>query len=512
LARSQTSGNGPAVWILGNQLHKDHPALQAGQDANLDNKPSVLMIESQRLLESRPWHPWKRVLVLSAMRHYANQLRRAGYWVDYLQAESFQGGISQHIKEYQSTALICMASSNYHTRRFQETILPANLDIPVQILPNNQFLVEAYNPYPKVAKEKNIRQESFYRRLRRHYHVLMDPEGEPLGGQWNYDAQNRKPLPSNAAIPKMLSFPPDQITQEVIREVKSLDPNQNPEGFSLAVDHTGAAKALDDFLENRLADFGTYEDAMTIRSKTIYHSLLSPYLNLGLLDPLEVIQAAEKAYHQGSAPLNSVEGFIRQILGWREYMYWQYWRLFPDLSHSNHLKSNRDLPEFFWSGITELNCLSVVLQGALDTGYNHHIERLMVLSNFCTLTGIQPVQVLDWFMAIFVDAYPWVMAPNVIGMGLYADGGRIGTKPYISSANYINKMSDYCQDCRYNHQRRTGDQACPYNYLYWNFLLEHESELRSNPRMNLPLANLTRLDSREQQQIQKQAKSFMSSL
>jgi len=509
---TENQGKKATAWILGDQLLKQHPALEVGVTAQQAGKPGVLLIESQHLLGRRRWHPWKLVLILSAMRHYAERLRKSGYSVDYRQAPTFLEGIQDHIKKHQPDKLICMASSNFQARKFQEDSLPVHLDIPIQVLPNSQFLVERHNPYPDLPDEKNIRQESFYRRLRRHFSVLLDEDGEPLGGQWNYDAQNRKPLPAELPIPEALAFPPDRITREVIQELEPHHTHAGDDRFNYAVDHRGAARALEDFLSNRLADFGAYEDAMTSRSRIVFHSLLSPYLNLGLLDPLEVVQAAERAYLEGSAPLNAVEGFIRQVLGWREYIYWQYWRLFPTLLHSNHLEADRDLPDFFWSGDAGLNCLAVVLQRALQSGYNHHIERLMVLSNFCTLAGIQPQQVLEWFMATYLDAYPWVMAPNLIGMGLYADGGRIGTKPYVSSANYINKMSDYCQDCGYDHKLRSGEQACPFNYLYWNFLIEQKSKLRSNPRMNLSLANLEKLDSQEKKAIQNQASLFLSDL
>lgn len=508
----RASGLKPTVWILGNQLVKDHPGLKYTGRNGSEDRSLVLMIESRHLLEKHPWHPWKLTLVLSAMRHYADQLRQEGITVNYLQADTFLEGIQRHFREFQSDKLICMASTNYQGKKFQERFLPSKLDLPVEVLPNNQFLASKFNPYPGITPEKNIRQESFYRRLRRHFQILMDQDGQPLGGKWNYDAQNRQPLPAETSIPEVIGFPPDQITLDVLQEINQPPPQMNGEGFNLAVDRQGALLALEDFCSKRLENFGTYEDAMARRSRIGFHSLLSPYLNLGLLDPLEVIQAAERAYLKESAPLNSVEGFIRQVLGWREYIYWQYWRLFPDLLRDNHLNAQRDLPAFFWSGGTNMNCLALVLGRALQFGYNHHIERLMVLTNFCTLAGIQPHQVLGWFTSIYVDAYPWVMAPNLIGMGLYADGGRIGTKPYISSARYIHKMSDYCQECAYNYRQRIGPDACPFNFLYWNFLIEHQSTLKANPRMNLILGNLGRLDQQDRDQIQDQARVFLMDL
>jgi deoxyribodipyrimidine photolyase-related protein len=283
-------------------------------------------------------------------------------------------------------------------------------------------------------------------------------------------------------------------------------------GFDLAVTPEQAGQALEDFLEQRLAQFGPYEDAMTGRSELLYHSLLSPYLNLGLLDPLQVARQAEARYLAGEAPLPSVEGFIRQVIGWREYLYWQYWRQAPDWGTANYWAAQRRLPGFFWTGETDLHCLGQAIRRALQTGYTHHIERLMLLSNYCLLAGIQPNAVNAWFSACYIDAYEWVMQPNVLGMGLFADGGLTATKPYIGSANYISKMSDYCQSCRYQPRQRTGADACPYNFLYWNFLIEHETRLRANPRLGPAVLGLRRLDPSERQAIQQQAREYLDEL
>ncbi len=245
----------------------------------------------------------------------------------------------------------------------------------------------------------------------------------------------------------------------------------------------------------------------------LFHSQLAVYLNIGLLDPLDLVRAAERAYHNGTAEINNVEGFIRQVIGWREYMYWQYQRLMPGLITGNYWAADHPLPTFFWKkGETRLNCLGNVIDRVLTSGYTHHIERLMVLSNFCLLTGINPHQVYEWFSCAFIDAYEWVMAPNVFGMGLYADGGNVATKPYIASANYINRMSDYCKDCYYDKNQRTGPQACPYNFLYWNFLLKHQENLGKNPRMARMMHNLRFLDDEESSVVQDQAREFITSL
>jgi deoxyribodipyrimidine photolyase-related protein len=282
------------------------------------------------------------------------------------------------------------------------------------------------------------------------------------------------------------------------------------DGFDLAVIRQQALAAFDDFLARRLADFGPYEDAMSRRHATLYHAVLSPYLNIGLLEPLALARAAELAYHAGQAPLNSVEGFVRQIIGWREYMAWQYWRLIDIWPHSNAWNAQRPLPDWFSSGETDMACLRSAIGRALRSGYTHHIERLMLLSNFAVLAGLEPMAVNDWFLACYIDAYEWVMLPNVLGMGLNADGGRTATKPYVASANYIDKMSDYCAGCRYNKKARTGPDACPFNFLYWNFLLEHEARLRANPRLGNAVLGLRHLDDDERARVREQATAFLA--
>jgi deoxyribodipyrimidine photolyase-related protein len=282
--------------------------------------------------------------------------------------------------------------------------------------------------------------------------------------------------------------------------------------FNYGVTHEQAHYALNDFITYRLPNFGAYEDAMTGKHRTLFHSVLSPYVNIGLLEPLEMVNAAVTAYHEGLAPLNSVEGFVRQLIGWREYIAWQYWAQMPQLADMNSWDHYRPLPEFFWTGETDLNCLKQVFNGVIKTGYSHHIERLMLISNFCMLAGIQPQAVVQWFSAMYIDAYDWVMQPNVIGMGLNADGGRTATKPYIASANYIHKMSDYCAGCKFNHKQRVGEAACPFNMLYWNFLIEHEQTLRQNPRFGQAVLGLRHLDETERAEITAQVGTYLQTL
>ncbi|MCB8980321.1 MAG: cryptochrome/photolyase family protein [Ardenticatenaceae bacterium] len=501
-----------AVWILGDQLLENHPALQAAEAEGGKENVRVLLVQSAARTRKQPYHRRKLVLLFSAMRHYAESLRARGYAVDYVQSATFTAGLRQFVKAHQPERLFTMAASEWNGRSFQQHQLTKIVGIPVTLLPNTQFLVGQFDPYPSHTPDKNVIMEYFYREMRRHFDVLMNGR-TPAGGDWNYDKENRQPLPNDIALPDEPRFQPDSITQAVIDEVEAAGHGVGSlAGFDLAVTREQALAAFDDFLQHRLPDFGAYEDAMTERHQTLFHSVLSPYLNLGLLEPMELIQGVELAYAAGNAPINSVEGFVRQILGWREYIYWQYWQQMPGIMEKNSWDAKRPLPTFFWDAQTDLNCIHHVIERAISTGYNHHIERLMVLCNFCLLAGIEPMAVNNWFLAHYIDAYDWVMLPNVLGMGLNADGGVTATKPYIASANYIHKMGDYCGGCRFNHRQRHGADACPFNFLYWNFLLQHEETLRANPRLGPNVLGLRYLDDEERTAVRHQAQQFLDSL
>lgn len=498
-----------SVWILGDQLLEKHPALTAAEaDVGRDDL-HVVLIESRSRAERLPYHRKKLVLLFSAIRHYAMKLQEQGYRVEVLRADDTLGGLRHHADTWKPERVYCMAASEFRGREFQRR-LQTQLGAPLIILPNTQFLSGQYNPVPEPQPGKRYTMESFYRAMRRHFNLLIEPDGSPVGGQWNYDSLNRRPLPKGLQPPERLRFEPDEITRQVMDEVAAFDVGiGSVEGFDLAVTHQQAWQALADFLDNRLSNFGPYEDAMSSRSDVLFHSMLSPYLNLGLLEPMAICRQAEARYRQGLAALPSVEGFIRQVIGWREFIYWQYWRQMPEMKESNFWNAQRPLPDFFWSGDTEMNCLRQAIGRALSSGYIHHIERLMLLSNYCLLAGISPQQVNDWFTACFVDAYEWVMIPNVLGMGLYADGGLTATKPYIASAHYINKMSDYCGACRYDARKRLGEGACPFNVLYWNFLIQHESVLKRNPRMGASVLGLQRIRIDERRRIQQEAREIL---
>lgn len=500
------------VWILGDQLLKAHPALAAAEAEVGRVGVRVALVESRRRATRLPYQQKKLALLFSAMRHYAAALRQQGYQVDLLRSEDMLSGLRQHVAIHQPKKIYCMAASEYGGRRFQAR-LEVLLRTSVIVLPNVQFLIGRYNPFPDPQPGKRYVMENFYRAMRKYFGLLVDQQGNPLDGQWNFDAQNRRPLPKGVRPAQRLRFEPDEITRQVMQEVAEVGVGVGSVvDFDLAVTHQQARQALEDFLDHRLVDFGPYEDAMSSSSQVLFHSHLSPYLNLGLLEPLEVAHAAQERYLLGLAPLQSVEGFIRQVIGWREYIYWQYWRQMPELKAVNFWEAHRPLPGFFWDAQTEMNCLRHAIDRALQDGYTHHIERLMLLSNFCLLAGISPQQVNDWFTACFVDAFEWVMLPNVLGMGLCADGGVTATKPYIAGANYINKMSDYCASCRFNPKARLGPDACPYNFLYWNFLIQHEQVLRGNPRMGPNVLGLSRIGADERRAIREQAAKYLAKI
>jgi deoxyribodipyrimidine photolyase-related protein len=496
------------VWIPGDQLLKIHPAIEHAAETYDRDKICVLLIESDQRLSRQRYQRKRLVLLLSAMRHYAELLRQEGFKVDYQQVPTFAQGFQSHVQEFNPEVIVSMACSSYQGRGFQQQ-LDQWLGIPVEIIPNNQFLVGRFNPIPTPDKSKRYVMEHFYRDMRRHFDILLE-DGEPAGGEWNYDQANRKRLPKDINPPAPIEFEPDKITLQVMEQISALPKGiGSVDGFQYAVEHDQAQAAFSDFLETRLDRFGPYEDALTQRSHIVFHSAISPYLNLGLLEPLPVILQVEGLYKSGKVRIESVEGFIRQILGWREFMYWQYWRQMPGMLDQNAWSAEAEVPDFFWDAKTDLACLEHALQRAIETGYNHHIERLMLLSNFMMLTGVNPRAANQWFLSMYIDAYDWVMPPNVIGMGLNADGGLTATKPYIASANYINKMGDFCSSCGYDHKKRHGDGACPFNYLYWNFILKQEDRLKSNPRTSRNVLGLRYLDDEDRVQVQASAVEFM---
>ncbi len=511
MGRSKQSAT-VSVWILADQLTTAHPALaRAGSEAGRD-AVRVVLVESRAALTRLPFHRKRQTLLLSAGRHFAGELEAAGFAVEVVAADDSLDGLRQHVARHRPARLLTMAAAEHHVRGKQHT-LADSLGVPVEVVPNGLFLVEQFNPIPEPEPGRRYVLENFYRAMRKRFGLLIEPDGTPTGGAWNFDADNRKPLPRKLQVPPVPRFEPDAITRAVMAEVEASGHGVgSAEGFDLAVTRAQAEAAFADFLAHRLPDFGPYEDAMSRTHGVLFHSLLSPQMNLGLLEPLAMARAAEAEARAGRAPLNSVEGFIRQVVGWREFIYWQYHRQMPGLRAANGWNHTRSLPRLFWDADTDLACLRRVIERLLATGYTHHIERLMVLCNFAMLTGVNPAEVADWFLSLYVDAHDWVVLPNVIGMGLNADGGMTATKPYIASAAYLNKMGDFCGECRYDPKARTGPDACPFNALYWNFLIEHEPTLRSNPRLGPAVLGLSRLDESARSAVQAQAREFLARL
>jgi deoxyribodipyrimidine photolyase-related protein len=379
----------------------------------------------------------------------------------------------------------------------------------LEIVTDTHFLSTIADFRRHAAGRKQLRMEYFYREMRRQHNILLDGSGQPEGGEWNYDAENRGSFSKQGPglLPAPLSFPPDAVTDEVLRQVEEFFPGHPGKlrHFDWPVTPAQGEAALQDFLDNRLAAFGAYQDAMWTAQPYLYHSRLSAAMNLKLLHPARAIAEAEARYRDGRAPLAAVEGFIRQILGWREYVRGLYWLHMPSYLTKNALDAREPLPDFYWTGRTEMNCLRDAIGQTLDYGYAHHIQRLMVTGLFALLAGVDPRQVHQWYLAVYVDAVEWVELPNTIGMSQYADGGVMASKPYVASGKYIQKMSNYCQGCRYDPAEALGEKACPFTTLYWDFLMRHESMLRGNPRMVMQIRNVDRLSEERKSAIRKQA-------
>ncbi|MEO0619562.1 MAG: cryptochrome/photolyase family protein, partial [Pseudomonadota bacterium] len=359
------------------------------------------------------------------------------------------------------------------------------LDVPLEIMPDKRFIATHHDFEEWADGRKQLRMEYFYRDMRRKTGLLMDGDA-PAGGKWNYDSENRKPAGQDLFMPEPERVPPDAITQDVLKLVAKRFGNHfgDLEPFWFAVTAKDAARVRDNFVANVLPRFGDYQDAMLVGEKFLYHSLLSFYINAGLLDPLDVCQRVEKAYRDGAAPLNAVEGFIRQIIGWREYVRGIYWLKMPDYVDENFFGAERDLPEFYWSANTRMTCLAEAIGQTKQEAYAHHIQRLMVTGNFAMLYGARPKAVHEWYLMVYADAYEWVELPNTLGMSQFGDGGLLASKPYAASGNYISKMSDYCSNCSYSVTKKTGEGACPFNPLYWDFLVRNREKLEKNPRIS----------------------------
>nr|WP_246481829.1 cryptochrome/photolyase family protein [Natronogracilivirga saccharolytica] len=515
-------------------IHQDQLNLNCFPE-ELSSVDAVIMAESVADASILPFHKKKLVLEWSARRHFASELEKDGYDVILSQTEKTSAGfLREYLESHRDASIVIMEPAEW-TPRMEMMKLADAFGERIRIIPNTFFLADAGSWTDTVRN--GYRMEFFYREIRRQTGYLMD-DGKPEGGEWNYDDRNRKSLPDDENVPESPSFTPDKITQEVMADVNRLFPDHfgSTEGFAYAVTRKDALQVFRNFLDVRLENFGPYQDAMADGEPFLFHSLISPYLNIGLLTAREVCEAAIEAYDASkkqktdsgkkgggsdgndegddskTLPLNSVEGFLRQIIGWREYIRIYYEAMMPDVREANHFSYGEELPDLYWSADTDMNCLSQATQSVLDHGYAHHIQRLMILSNFSNLTGSDPRRLLDWFWFAFVDAHEWVVLPNVLGMSTFADGGVLASKPYVAGGNYINKMSNHCKSCRYNVKARTGESACPFNYLYWNFVDREHDKLKQNPRIGFMIRTWDKKGEEEKQNIREQSEVFLAEL
>jgi deoxyribodipyrimidine photolyase-related protein len=502
------------IPVLGDQLTHGLVSMRDVDPADA----VVLMMEVADETTYVKHHPKKIALIFSAMRHFAAELRSKGWTVDYvtLDAEgntgSFSGEVERALTRHAVTAIRVVEAGEWRVQAMLEG-WAKRFALSVEILPDDRFIssIAAFKDWAK--GRKTLTMEYFYRDLRRATGLLMDGD-VPAGGKWNYDAANRKTPPRGLNYPAPFRVEPDEVTREVLALVAARFARHfgELEPFGFPVTRAQAKAALKHFIANALPGFGDYQDAMLAEQDTLYHAVLSPLLNCGLLTPLEVCRAAERAYRQGDVPLNAVEGFVRQILGWREYIRGMYWLEMPAFAEANALGAIRPLPDFYWTGDTDMRCLAIAVKDTSANAYAHHIQRLMVLGNFALLAGVHPSAIDDWFLVVYADAYQWVELPNVIGMSQYADGGRLGSKPYVSSGAYIDRMSDYCGRCRYDVKAKTGADACPFNALYWDFLARHEARFRANARMRNQYRSWDRFPPEYQDELRASASAFLATL
>lgn len=501
--------------ILGDQL-STRLEVVAGADKARD----VFLIAEVMAEATYVRHHVKKIAFLfSAMRHFAEALRAAGYAVRYVTLEdpentqSLDGEILRAVEALQPARVVVTEPGEWRLREGFEALRLA-LAAPLEILPDTRFLCDHATFDAWAEGRRELRMEFFYREMRRRHDILIEPDGKPTGGRWNFDAENRKPPKAGLTSPPRISFRKDAITLEVLDLVRRRFPDGygRLEPFHFAVTRRQALRELDHFIANILPGFGDYQDAMVAGEPYLRHSLLAAYINAGLLYPLEVCRKAEAAYRAGLAPLNAAEGFIRQILGWREFVRGIYWRFMPDYVTRNALDAREPLPWFYWSGETRMACVREALAHTYDHAYSHHIQRLMITGNFALLAGLDPAEVHEWYLAVYADAYEWVELPNTLGMALHADDGLVASKPYAASGAYIRRMSNFCGGCVYDPTVAVGEGACPFNALYWDFMARHRDRFGRNARMPYVYANWDKMGEAKQTALRDQAQAHLAAM
>jgi len=498
--------------VLGDQLSLNLASLR---DVDADSDV-VLMVEAVEECTYVRHHPKKIVFVLSAMRHLAEELRARGLTMDYRRlddpenAGSFRAELEGAVSRYRPERVVITEPGEWRVledmRGWEEAT-----GVPVEVRDDDRFLCSRDRFARWADGRDTYRMEHFYRLMRRDTGLLMEADGKPTGGRWNLDAENRRRLPAGDTPPPPARLEPDDTTRSVIDLVRGRFDSHfgSVDGFHFAVTRTDAEAAFEHFVATALPRFGDYQDAMKQDQPTLYHAVVSLYLNVGLLGPMDVCRRVEREYRAGRIPLNAAEGFIRQIIGWREYVRGLYWLKMPDYARTNALDARRSLPEFYWTGETDMNCLRQCITQTRDLAYAHHIQRLMVTGNFALLAGILPEAVCEWYLIVYADAFEWVELPNTHGMALFADGGVLASKPYAASGRYIDRMSDYCRSCRYDPTQATGPDACPFTLLYWDFLDRHRDRLAGNRRMGIVYGALNRMDPERLDAIRAEARRFL---
>ncbi|MGK7371120.1 MAG: cryptochrome/photolyase family protein [Candidatus Halalkalibacterium sp. M3_1C_030] len=495
-----------AVFVLHDQLN-----LNVWPERIQKEKPLLIFIESLQKESTLPFHKKRLTYVFSSMRHFALECADDGYPVYYRTAEAHCDEVLNEVLDRSGNMKLTYMQPSEWVSRERLQKLRNNYSKRIEEISNAFFIAD-----PKKWKDKiepGYRMEYFYRDMRRQTGYLMN-EDEPEGGEWNYDDQNREPLPEGYDVPNITRFEPDDITREVMEMVDERFSGHfgDTQNFGYAVSREQAMELLDEFISERLSDFGPYEDALALDEPHLFHTNLSLYLNNGLLLPWEVCDKVLEAYRKNKVQLNSVEGLIRQIIGWREFVRIYYEAMMPEVRDTNFLDFQEDLPELYWTGETKMKCMEQCLKPVLEEGYSHHIQRLMVLSNFSNLTGTDPRELNNWFRFAYVDAYEWVVLPNVLGMSTFADGGVLASKPYVSSGNYINKMSDYCKECHYSISKKTGEGACPFNYLYWNFVDEQREAFEESGRNSFMVNMYEKKSDEDKQAIKESTENFLLQL
>jgi deoxyribodipyrimidine photolyase-related protein len=511
-------GNGRVTGVLrvvlGDQLSDSLSSL-TDLDAARD---VVLMAEVRDECTYVKHHKQKIVLVLSAMRHFAARLRARGVRVDYVALDdaanthSLRGEMLRGVQRFRPARVVVTEAAEWRlTEDMRHWHEAAGLEL--EIRDDLRFLSRRQDFFAWARGKSQLRMEFFYRDMRRRTGLLMDGD-QPVGGKWNYDPENRKALPKSARVPAAPRFPPDAVTRAVMALVAREFGGHfgDLDGFAWPVTAEDAAAALDAFVRDRLPFFGDWQDAMKTGEFALFHALISTSLNVGLLDPRAVCDAAAASFAAGHVPLNAAEGFIRQVLGWREFIRGVYWLHMPGYGGRNALAATRKLPWFYWSGETRMNCVHQVVRDTAAHAYAHHIQRLMITGNFALLAALDPDEVDEWYMIVYADAYQWVEMPNTRGMALFADGGVVGSKPYAASGAYINRMSDYCRGCAYDVKDAVGENACPFNYLYWDFMARHRDTLGGNNRLAMPMRTLEKMAPARVQAMREKAARFLESI